>query len=379
MKKKAIFILIAVLVVAIGVSYAFIGNSGTFYTLAFEENIMGSYAEIYILYDSADKKEWAENLAAEAISYAKSIEALISANTEKFANSDIVKFNDSAYGDTTEIDGLTYELLEKALEIYYLTEGAFNPAVIYLSDFWGLLNKEISNEFNYENPFQHTEIINEILPLTDFSSVELIETQGVYAIKKNAAAIEVDGKSIEFKLELGAIGKGFIADKVRGFLLERGCNKGYVSFGGSSICVLSSNERDGRFEIGLTNPRYEETANGGGGEFYAKTYCKNTSVSTSGDYQKRREIEGKNYCHIIGKDGYPISNNTASVTVITENAATGDALATAFSVMGISTSYDFLANQTQYQDIKTVFVSGDYKVYPGINLTLINSCYSLAA
>lgn len=61
----------------------------------------------------------------------------------------------------------------------------------------------------------------------------------------------------------------------------------------------------------------------------------NRSVATSGSYRNYFEKDGKRYSHAIDpKTGYPVEHNLLSVTVVADNAATADALATAFLVMG---------------------------------------------
>ncbi|HAD08786.1 MAG TPA: FAD:protein FMN transferase ApbE, partial [Porticoccaceae bacterium] len=59
-------------------------------------------------------------------------------------------------------------------------------------------------------------------------------------------------------------------------------------------------------------------------------------VATSGDYRNYFERDGLRYSHTIDpRTGYPISHRLASVTVVADDAAEADALATAYMVMGV--------------------------------------------
>ena len=71
----------------------------------------------------------------------------------------------------------------------------------------------------------------------------------------------------------------------------------------------------------------------------------NQSLATSGNYRKFKVINGRKFSHSIDPiSGFPANNNLLSVTVICEKAASADALATSFMVMGKEKAIDFIAS-----------------------------------
>lgn len=135
-------------------------------------------------------------------------------------------------------------------------------------------------------------------------------------------ALRLDGKNEkvflsdkEASLDLGGIGKGYAAEAVRRLLLKSGAKSGMIDMR-STIAVFGPRT----WSIGIQHPREK-------GRLLGSVTLKNgQSLATSGDYERGQ--------HIID----PLTRQAAalcqSVTVIGENAAEADALATAICVMG---------------------------------------------
>ena len=98
------------------------------------------------------------------------------------------------------------------------------------------------------------------------------------------------------------------------------------------------------------------------------------AVATSGDYRNYFEEDGVRYSHIIDtKTGKPITHNLASVTVLADNCALADALATAFLAMGVDAAYEYAISH----NIEAFFIlkSADgfvEKVTPGFATRIVN-------
>ena len=144
--------------------------------------------------------------------------------------------------------------------------------------------------------------------------------------------ILVDGNTISFaddtiSLDLGAIAKGFTAQKCKELLEEEGMTSGFINAGGN--VVLIGTKTDGKsWNIGITKPDTSDSLV----QYITDTP---TCLVTSGDYQRYVEIDGKRYAHIIDPEtGYP-AEYVRSVTVINEDFSWADAMSTAFYCMSV--------------------------------------------
>ena len=82
----------------------------------------------------------------------------------------------------------------------------------------------------------------------------------------------------------------------------------------------------------------------------AKLQLKNSSLATSGNYRKFYEEDGIKYAHSIDpKTGYPVLSNLLSVTVQAGDCMTADAYATAFMVMGLERTLQYLSEHEELQ------------------------------
>ena len=133
----------------------------------------------------------------------------------------------------------------------------------------------------------------------------------------------------KISLDLGAVGKGIALD---GLLEKLQANKkvsGAVISVGGSVLVYGEKPDGSSFRIGIVNP-FQPSEYLGTLELKGE-WC----VSTSGDYERYVEKDGKRYHHIINPDtGYPAESGLCSVTVLSGSGFLSDALSTACFVLG---------------------------------------------
>ena len=217
-------------------------------------------------------------------------------------DSDVARLNEHP-GEWIQIEPETFEILNGSKTIAALTHGTFDPTVGALVKLWSVDQPEHRVPSEAE--------IKKALINVDYNLIDAKKENGKYfgkIGKKQAVAF-------------GAIGKGYIADKP--------------------------------WSIGLQRPDKER------GEYFAVVPLKDTSVVTSGDYEKFFIKDGVKYHHILNpKTGKPVPATLSSVTIIDDNSAKADALCTALFVMGWSGAIEYLQ---KHPDLKAVLLSEDLK------------------
>ena len=213
-----------------------------------------------------------------------------------------------ASGATVIADPSILPLIKEANRFSQLSSGLFNPVIGELISLWGF----------HDNP----------LPVGTVPDADRIRE--LVAQKPSAADITINGNRINsrnplVRYDLGAFAKGYAIDRAIVRLRKLGISNAIVNAGGDLRAIGRHGERPWR--IGIRHPRQPA--------ILASIEIEgDTSVFTSGDYERFFEVDGIRQHHIIDpRSGYP-ANRTASVTVIYNNAATADAAATALFVAG---------------------------------------------
>lgn len=161
------------------------------------------------------------------------------------------------------------------------------------------------------------------------------------------------------KVDLGAVGKGLACDKVKEALDETDVNSAIISVGGS-VLLYGENPTSDCWTVAIRDPRGEAT------DTLGKLKIESGTVSTSGDYERVLEENGKTYHHILDpKTGYPADSGLISVTVICESGILSDALSTAVFILGkekgLTLLEEYSAEGVLVDENKNVFCTGGLK------------------
>ncbi|MBQ9734597.1 MAG: FAD:protein FMN transferase [Clostridia bacterium] len=223
------------------------------------------------------------------------------------SKSTVYAFNNANVGDVFNLSTHGRNVLLSSKNLYSFTDGLFDPSVYPLVELWQFTKNYPVSEFNLPTDTQISTAINNV----DFESA--VFDQDLKTLTKTKDGV---------KLDFGGIVKGYAADKAAKILKSAGHESGYISIGGSSLYLLSVES------LGIIHPK---KATDGISILSVKLNGKkNLSVSTSGDYEKFYERDGKIYSHLINpKTGYTADTNVCSVTVIGADGAFSDAVTTA--------------------------------------------------
>ncbi|MDR1178095.1 MAG: FAD:protein FMN transferase [Spirochaetaceae bacterium] len=307
----------------------------------------GTFTQIVVFADFSGAgalQNW-ENCWNETKALLEDLETKLSS---EIPEGDIGRFNALNAGSGIAITDETAEVFRLAGEMNELTGGAFNPAVYLLTDLWGFtprfsLPAQSRLVMPYDRPggpssaLPEEQYIGAFTRLADFSRCVLGGEEGRFVLSKTGPDEFVDGQRYSLKIDFGAIGKGYAAEKVAELLRAYGYRYGMVNIGSSSFRLLEryveeDNQEDNSFGADLwpVNIRSPFDRN----EKYLTAYGKDEGISTSGSYDRFYTIDGRRYSHIIdGKTGYPSGGEIISATVIGGDAARNDALTTALCVM----------------------------------------------
>jgi thiamine biosynthesis lipoprotein len=245
--------------------------------------LMGTKISLYI------KGEVSEKLVEKAEDMLIHYEEVFSANSD---NSQLAMLKKTASLAPQEVDAELYELI-KIGKKHSLCENTYlNIAIGPLIKLWRIGFKEAH--------VPEKEAILKVLELLKPENIQLDdEKKTVYFLKQG---IEID---------LGAIAKGYFADKVMEFFKENGAVSAMVDMGGNVLVFGESPSEGGDWNVGIQNPFLPR------GNSVALVKIRDQSIVTSGIYERVFEKDGSKYHHIFdSKTGYPIESNIASLTII---------------------------------------------------------------
>lgn len=279
------------------------------------------------LYGDQDAKM---QLIEEAFALCKEYERLFSKTRE---DSDISNINNHAGTGPVTVEPETAQLLKMGLEYSRLSGGSFDITVGSLTSLWD---------------FKSTE---HIIPSQD-SITKAVSPIGYESLHIDGNEITLDNP--DTRLDTGAIAKGFIADRLKDFLVSKGEKSGIISLGGN-ILVIGSKPDGTPYKIGIQKPFEDRN------ETIETVEIRDMSVVSSGVYERHFVVDGKNYHHILNpKTGYPYDNGLTSVTIISPLSVDGDALSTVCFSLGLS---DGMALVNSMPDIYGVFITENYDLF----------------
>lgn len=246
---------------------------------------------------------------------------------------------------TVLVDQYFIDVFNKSMEVSAKTNGLFDVTVGPLVNAWGF-------------GFSKKENVNRNLidSLMQYVGYNMVRLEGNKIIKDRP----------EIKLDFNAIAQGYTVDLLAAYLESKGIKNYLVEIGGE-LKAKGLKTGDG-WKVGIDQPNETE---GTERKLEAIISLVERAMATSGNYRKFYEEGGQKFSHIIDpRTGYPAKQNLLSATVIAEDGITADAYATAFMIMGLEKSKQFLADN-KYLGLEVFFIydeKGEWKTYASESL-----------
>ncbi len=241
------------------------------------------------------------------------------------ARSELSSINRRSAAERVAVEPKLFSLLELAGEITDASRGAFDITVTPLVKCWGFFRGQ-----------------GQVPPADTIAAA--LQSVGMRHVELRRPDRTVHFRRADVRLDLGGIAKGYAVDRAVEVLRGLGITRALVHGGQSSIYALGAPPDQASWTVGIRHPLDASRR-------IAVVHLRDRALSTSGNYEKFFEADGKLYSHIIDpRTGYP-ATGMLSASALGPTAAETDALATAFFVMGQAKTRQYCAAHPHIQAV----------------------------
>ena len=242
--------------------------------------------------------------------------------------------------DTTVIlNKIFVDNFNYAMRAAELSNGYFDPTIGPLVQAWG---------FHFKEGMEMTpKMVDSIKQLVDYRKIKI---ENGKVVKENP----------NMTLDFNAVAQGYTTDMIGDFLLSKGIENFLVDVGGE-IMAKGHKPNGDLWKVGIEKPAENKDSERIVQEIIE---LKDKSIVTSGNYRKYVERGGKRYSHSLNpKTGYPSENRLLSATVICDNTAWADCLASICMVVGLDKAIE-LFEPSKGSEVYLIYLddNGDVKV-----------------
>ena len=212
------------------------------------------------------------------------------------ADSELMEINLQAGKKAVQVHPELFELIELGKKHSIAANSHLNIAIGPLVQTWriGFSDAKLPSE----------EEIQRLLKITDPEEIVLNDSNREVYLSKEG-----------MRIDLGALAKGYIADKLKEFLVEQGVQSGIIDLGGNILTIGENPTFHRPWRIGIQNPALDR------GKHVAVIEVSDASVVTSGIYERQLVVDGKTYHHIFDRTtGYPMETELVSITIVAEKS-----------------------------------------------------------
>ncbi len=290
---------------------------------------MGSPLNITLYVEDSAK---ANQIATEAYKIADSLNLIYSDYLENSELSLLSK--KSGTNEYTKVSPALWDILNLSIKASKQSKGAYDITVGSIVKLWRKARKE--------KIFPDESILNNTLQNVGYQYLILDSiTHSVKFLRPNT------------QLDLGGIAKGYVAQVIVNFCVNKGIKKVLVDAGGD---LAMATQHDKLWKIGVTIPNSKEL-------IPRYLILQNQAVATSGNMYQFVEINGKRYSHIVNPHTGLGVTHQRNVTVIAPDGATADWLATACSVLSVSQALKLIKSMPNCELLMAEIQKGKLKIW----------------
>ena len=298
--------------------------------------LMGNRFEINVV---AEEESWANECIDKAVEEIRRIEKLLTTFDE---SSETNLINRNAGIEPVKVAKEMFELIKRSKQISHITQGSFDIT-------YGSIDKKLWNFDQSMTSLPDPQTAKQLVRLINYKNVILNEENGTVFLKEKG-----------MRIGFGGIGKGYAAEMAKHLLIRKGIKSGIVNAAGD-LTAWGYQPNGKVWTIGIADPNAAQHS-------FSHLNITNTSIATSGNYEKFAIIDGKKYSHTINpKTGMPVGG-IKSVTILSPNAEIADAMATPVMVMGIKVGLNLI---NQIKGLSCIIIDDNNIVHTSKNIHLL--------
>jgi thiamine biosynthesis lipoprotein len=294
--------------------------------------LMDTLVTIHVV---AGSEEIADRAMTKAFEEIGRLDTLLNFFSDK---SELALINRNAGISGVRVSPETFEVIGKAVYASEKSGGAFDVTIGPEVSLWNFSEKKRPDDA----------AVKEKLGLVNYRLI---------ALDQENSTVELKGKGM--LMDLGAIAKGYAADRAVEALKKQGIRSGLVAVAGD-IKAFGLKQDGKPWRVGIRNPRQQ----GKDDEILASIEISDMAISTSGDYERFFIIGGERFHHILNPaTGYP-ARGCRSVSVMAKDGVSADSFSTAVFVLGAEKGMKAL----QQLGFEGMIVDGEGKIHmtPGM-------------
>lgn len=268
---------------------------------------------------------WSSQKNVNAVELQKAVDNELKRLDEQLSNyrddSAIEKFNAKNSTESQQISAEIIDLIDKTRVVSEATKGCYDLTIKPLFDLWGFKGESLTQPSKAD--------LQKTLSQVGLTQLETLDSTH---LRKKIPTLKID---------MSSIGQGYSVSKVAAILEAQGAENYLVEIGGE-LQTRGKKPDNSAWRVALEKPLSGERS-------MQKVITVNQSepfaITTAGTYRHFFDMNGKRYSHILNaKTGEPITHQTVSVTVFSDNATTAELWDTALLCVGREAGIE-MANQ----------------------------------